>query len=114
MAIVLPLLLLILFGIIDFGLVLNRQILLTSAAQQSARAVALGDPDAAARAARVLGETPTSVEVTPCADADGDATVTLTYRYQTKTPLGSITLLFGESVGDTFELRATGVMACAG
>ena len=41
MALVLPLLLLLLFGIIDFGRVLNAQITLTEAAREGARAAAL-------------------------------------------------------------------------
>ena len=117
MAIVLPLLLLILFGIIDFGMLLNRQILLTEAAQAGARAAAFGQSDVAGRAASVLGDQPSSVSVTSCpADAStaDDARVTLTYRYETKTPLGSLMLLFGQDATDTFELRSTGVMACAG
>jgi Flp pilus assembly protein TadG len=114
---VLPLLLLILFGIIDFGLLLNRQILLTEAAQAGARAAAFGSADPGSRAAAVLGDQPSSVAVTPCpanATTDDDARVTLTYRYQAKTPLGSLMLLFGQDAADTFELRSTGVMACVG
>lgn len=117
MAIVLPLLLLVLFGIIDFGMLLNRQILLTAAAQAGARAAAFDQPDVAGRAASVLGEQPSSVSVESCpanADTSADARVTLTYRYQTKTPLGSLMLLFGQSAAESFELRATGVMACVG
>ncbi|GLY96693.1 hypothetical protein Acsp02_39480 [Actinoplanes sp. NBRC 103695] len=117
MAIVLPLLLLILFGIIDFGMLLNRQILLTEAAQAGARAAAFGEPDVTGRAASVLGDQPTSVSVTSCpanADTSADARVTLTYRYQAKTPLGSLMLLFGQNAADSFELRSTGVMACVG
>ena len=117
MAIVLPLLLLILFGIIDFGMLLNRQILLTEAAQAGARAAAFGQSDVAGRAASVLGDEPSSVGVTSCpanASTADDARVTLTYRYETKTPLGSLMLLFGQDAADTFELHSTGVMACAG
>jgi Flp pilus assembly protein TadG len=114
---VLPLLLLILFGIIDFGMLLNRQIVLTEAAQAGARAAAFGRSDAGDRAAEVLGDQPASVSVTACpagATTGDDARVTLTYRYEAKTPLGSLMLLFGQDAADTFELSATGVMACVG
>jgi Flp pilus assembly protein TadG len=122
MAIVLPLLLLILFGIIDFGLMLNRQILLTEAAREGARAAALGgsDDDVNAAIARVLGSTPptaTSVQRCPADLAsahDAAATVELRYRYAAETPLGSMMLIFGSGVGDTFDLKATGAMACVG
>jgi Flp pilus assembly protein TadG len=117
MAVVLPLLLLILFGIIDFGMLLNRQILLTEAAHEGARAAAFGQSDVAAKAANVLGTAPSSVTVTACpanAGPSADATVVLTYRYQAMTPLGSMMLLFGQSAPDTFELEARGVMACVG
>jgi Flp pilus assembly protein TadG len=121
MAIVLPLLLLILFGIIDFGLMLNRQLLLTEAAREGARLVALDHPDADVESTveKVLGTAPTSSTITACptdpsAVAGADATVELTYQYETKTPLGSMMLIFGSGVGDTFQLTATGVMACVG
>jgi TadE-like protein len=117
MAIVLPLLLLILFGIIDFGLALNRQILLTEAAREGARAAALGRAgDVDAIVTRIIGEQP-SVSVTPCPvnPAPGDdATVELGYSYATKTPLGTVMLLFGQGSTGSFELTATGVMPCAG
>ena len=118
MAIVLPLLLLILFGIIDFGLMLNRQLLLTEAAREGARMVAL-DPsgDVPGRVATVLGTAPSSIDVTACPPdpgPDDDATVKLSYSYETKTPLGSMMLVFGSGTGDSFQLTATGVMACVG
>jgi Flp pilus assembly protein TadG len=120
LAIVLPLLLLILFGIIDFGLVLNRQLLLTEAAREGARFAAVTGADQSAVQAKVttiLGESPSSVTLTPCpVDATGaqDATVQVTFTYQTKTPLGSMMLLFGQDAVDSFQLDAQGVMSCVG
>ena len=49
-ALVLPLLLLLVFGIIDFGRALNAQITLTQAAREGARLEALGDSSAAVQA----------------------------------------------------------------
>jgi hypothetical protein len=123
MAIVLPLLLLILFGIIDFGLMLNRQIVLTEAAREAARAVALHpEADPSATVAAVFADLridPSSVQITPCpADLTGSdapvSTVELHYSYETKTPIGSMMLIFGSGVGDIFDLQAKGAMACAG
>jgi Flp pilus assembly protein TadG len=119
MAIVLPLLLLILFGIIDFGLLLNRQLLLTEAAREGARVAALDGSESRVRdrVEAVLGTAPSTIQVNPCpagASADADASVSLSYAYQTKTPLGSVMLLFGSSGTDSFTLTATGVMSCVG
>lgn len=119
MAIVLPLLLLILFGIIDFGLLLNRQLLLTEAAREGARVAALdgSESDVLDRVEAVLGAPPSSLQVSACpagASVDADASVSLTFAYETKTPLGSVMLLFGQSSGDSFTLTATGVMSCVG
>jgi Flp pilus assembly protein TadG len=119
MAIVLPLLLLILFGIIDFGLLLNRQLLVTEAAREGARVAALDGSESAVRdrVDSVLGTDPSTLSVSPCpagATADAAASVSLSYAYETKTPLGSVMLLFGSSSGDTFTLTATGVMSCVG
>jgi hypothetical protein len=46
MALVLPLLLLLVFGIIEFGFIFNRWITVTHAAREGVRLLALGDPDA--------------------------------------------------------------------
>ena len=56
-ALVVPVLLLIVFGIIDFGRALNAQIALTGAAREGARLAALGYPDAAIQA-RVAAAAP--------------------------------------------------------
>ena len=48
-ALLLPLLLLIVFGIIDFGRALNAQITLTQAAREGARLAALGEANVASR-----------------------------------------------------------------
>ncbi|MPZ71426.1 MAG: pilus assembly protein [Actinobacteria bacterium] len=46
MAIVLPLLLLLVFGIVEFGLIFNRWITVTHSAREGVRQLALGKPDA--------------------------------------------------------------------
>ena len=50
MALVLPLLFLLVFGIIEFGFIFNRWITVTHAAREGVRLLALGDPDAESKA----------------------------------------------------------------
>ena len=53
-ALLLPLLLLIAFGIIDFGRALNAQITLTQAAREGARLAALNQPNVVSRIVQKL------------------------------------------------------------
>jgi len=118
MAIVLPLLLLIVFGIIEFGLGWNRQLNLTEAAHQGARVAAIsGDRDEVDRTiARILGpdtSTQLGTIVTSCDDGDY-ATVDLTLTWDSTTGLGSLMAQFGRRDITNFTLHATGVMPCVG
>src|SRR5262249_40588997 len=66
-ALLFPLLMLIVFGIIDFGRVLNAQITLTQAAREGARLDALGMPNVVTRTqAAATGLSPVTVTVTAC------------------------------------------------
>lgn len=113
----LPLLLLLLFGIIDFGRMLNAQITLTEAAREGARATALGF-DAQPRISSVAGRTSlTTTAVTVCAgdgDPSADAVVVLTHDFRPVTPLGPILSLFGSREDGAVTITARGVMPCAG
>lgn len=116
-ALLVPLLLLIVFGIIDFGRALNAQITLTQAAREGARLAAVGQPNVAARTqAAAIGLSPVSVSVTGCPTGAGlgvDAVVRATYSFSFVTPVGAIAGLFGGSgLGSPITLRATGVMPC--
>lgn len=116
-ALLLPLLLLLLFGIIDFGRALNAQITLTQAAREGARLDALGEPNVVSGTQlAATGLNPVSVTVTACpanAGAGVNATVKATYTFTFVTPLGSIARMFGAStIGPTITLTATGVMPC--
>ena len=63
-ALLFPVLLLIVFGIIDFGRALNAQITLTQAAREGARLAAVGQPNVVARTqAAATGLNPVSVSV---------------------------------------------------
>jgi Flp pilus assembly pilin Flp len=109
-ALVLPVLLLVIFGIIDFGRMLNAQITLTEAAREGARATSLvNDTEGGLRINAVLnGMSPVTSVITACPDPAGptdDAEVTLTHEFSFVTPVGLL-------VGDTATLTGKGVMPC--
>lgn len=116
MALILPLLLLFLFGIIDFGRMLNTQITLTEAAREAARAVSLGYEAEPRIAAAANGLVLSDTDVTACAgdDLTADATVLLTYAYQPVTPIGSIMQMVGGTGDGAVTITARGVMPCVG
>jgi len=119
LALVLPILLLLLFGIVDFGRAYNAKISLTQAAREGARARALG-ADAAGTTTRVrlaagfLPATAVSVNAgSACPSnpsASDVATVTATYTFSYATPIGA---LAGLATGP-LTLTGTGVMRCLG
>jgi Flp pilus assembly protein TadG len=121
LGILLPLLLLIVLGIIDFGRMLNAQVTLTQAAREGSRLAALGNADAdvttrtqdAATSLESVG-----VSITACPDGSGsgsDARVTATYTFEFVTPVGDIGAMFGGGgYGDPITLSAEGVMPCEG
>jgi len=119
LALVLPILLVLVFGIVDFGRAYNAKISLTQAAREGARVRALGG-DAAATTTRVrlaAGFLPaSSVSVAAGAacpanpSATDVATVTATYTFSYVTPIGA---LAGLATGP-LTLTGTGVMRCLG
>jgi Flp pilus assembly protein TadG len=119
-ALVLPLLLLIVFGMIDLGRALNAQITLTEAAREGARLAALGYPagvvDAHAQAAAPQLSGVTVTVVASCAPGAGptaNAQVSVSYSFSFITPVGAIAGLFGGSgLGGPLTLSAQGVMPC--
>lgn len=84
-ALVLPILVLILFGVIEFGGVYNAQLMVTGAAREGARAMAVGGDPAAAEAAIVesvvvADADALDIEISPAAcTAGADVTVTVVY-----------------------------------
>ena len=114
----LPLLLLIMFGIIDFGRALNAQITLTQAAREGARLAALGEPGVVSRTQlAAAGLSPVGVTVVDaCAVGAGptaDAQVDVTYSFSFITPIGAIAGIFGGSgLGSPITLTAQGEMPC--
>lgn len=116
-AIVLPLLLLILFGIIDFGRAYNQQLVITEAAREGARADALGQ-SASTQVGNVVNSqfSYTVTVTTTCAansTAANNSTVVVSRTYDPITPVGDIVQMFGGTL--TWNtLTATGVMPCVG
>jgi Flp pilus assembly protein TadG len=125
-ALVLPLLLLVMVGIMDFGLLFQRYETVTNAAREGARVAVLpgyGQADVQARvtqylAAAGLTATPTFAYTAPQALSVGGACVTITgitvgYPYQYLF-IGNITGLFGGSGFTTATLTATAKMRYEG
>ena len=109
MAIVLPVLLLLVFGIIDFGRLYNTQVTLTHAAREGIRDYAIfQDPVQAENVARqaVTSFDPTPMVITTSAcDPGQPATMTITYPFDSSIPF------LGEGI---ITIRAEGVMRCGG
>lgn len=117
MALVFPLIVFLVFAIIDFGRMFNTQITLTEAAREGARATALG-LDAGPRVTSVTqGLSGVSSTVTPCAvnPAPGDdAVVVVGHSFEFITPLSSLTSLFGGGLNGPIAMSGRGVMPCLG
>ncbi len=117
-ALVLPLLLLIIFGIIDFGRMYNDQVTLTEAAREGVRAAVLSPTDPTAPVTRVnqatTGLTGVTTTVTACSSPDSAAQVQVSYGFTFVTPLGAVMGLFGSGPSGTYTIRGKGVMTCLG
>ena len=120
-ALLLPVLLLLVFGIIDFGRAINDQITLTQAAREGVRLAALGQSAATVQSRVTLAAnplTPVTSTVTlacgPGAPGNADAIVTVTYNFSFITPVGAFAAMFGTaSFGSVPKmLTATGEMPC--
>jgi Flp pilus assembly protein TadG len=119
-ALLLPVLLLLLFGIVDFGRAINAQITLTQAAREGARVAALGQINPAVQTRVTAAATGLSSVVatvtTACAPNAGpgvDAVVSLSYAFSFATPVGAIAAMFGSvTYGSGLTLTAKGEMPC--
>lgn len=116
-ALILPLILTLMIGIIEFGFLFNQQISITQAAREGARDYAIHHSDpgysqakleaAVAKAAPTLGETSTKVSPTNnCTGSSKTTIVTVTRSYR------SLTGWF-EFLAD-MELNGKGAMRCGG
>jgi Flp pilus assembly protein TadG len=117
MAIVLPLLLMVLFGIVEFGFVFQRYVFLTNAAAEGARVASLpgytsadvsSRVEAYATASNITGVSATSV-ASPIAGPGGTmwpgSKVTVTYVYTYKF-IGPLVALAGGSMDPTITLTS--------
>lgn len=120
-ALLLPLLLLMVFGMIDFGLALHAKVTITQAAREGARLAALGQVSTVVKArtqgaATGLTVPAAAITVTTCAPTapvTADGSVTITYAFTFLTPIGPIAGLVGNSAfGTGLTLTARGVMPC--
>lgn len=119
-ALVLPLLLMVVFAMIDFGRMLNAQIRVTEAAREGARALTLiGENEADSVATTVIGRPPSSRTDADgfwrgdperdCATDESKASYEIVYGFEFITPLGA---LIGVVNGRVIQLTATAVMPC--
>jgi hypothetical protein len=119
-ALVLPLLLVIVFGIIDFGRMLNAQITTSQAAREGARVATLGGTDAEVTdrvnwAVGATGVATPEVESCPADPGRDDAArVTVTYEFTYVTPVGFMAGFFADGDDDTVPLTARAYMPCRG
>jgi Flp pilus assembly protein TadG len=120
-ALVLPILLLIIFGVIDFGRAINDQITLTQAAREGARLASLGYSTSAVQTraqSAATGLSPVTVTVsTACPSGAGagvDAVVQASYSFSFLTPVGAFAAMFGSASfgSSSLTLTATGEMPC--
>lgn len=125
-ALLLPLLMLLLFGIIDFGRALNAQITITQAAREGARVAALTGATTSSvqtrttQAAIGLNLSAANVPASGmdvCQSGDGrknlNSQVTVNYTFSFITPVGAIAnAIGGGTFGSTLHLSAVGVMPC--
>jgi Flp pilus assembly protein TadG len=116
MALVLPVLILLLLGIMEFGRAYNAQITLTSAAREGVRVMAISQDPVLAKARVVSASStlnppllPANVSPSLCSVASTGATLssqtTVTITYQLTTLTG---------IAGPFTLKAKGVMTCGG
>ena len=119
-ALLLPILLLLIFGVVDFGRAIDAQITLTQAAREGARLAALGQSNSTVvtRAqAAATGLSPVTVSVTSMCPVNAgvgvDAVVQTSYSFSFITPVGAIAALFGGAgYGSSLTLTAQGEMPC--
>lgn len=109
-AIILPILLLLILGMVEFSRAYNAQITLTQASREGVRVLAItGDTGAAIAATEAVAGTTldtSQLTVTPTGcDAEDRTSLTATYPFTLNIRFWGI---------ETFDLSATGVMRCGG
>lgn len=112
-ALVLPLLLLIIFGIIDFGRAYNAQASLNSGVREGARVLALtGDAGQACAAASLTSGCGTTPCPTPDTAIDTFASLSGSQPFAYVTPVSGLMRLFGLGGLADLTLTATATFRC--
>lgn len=118
-ALILPILLILVFGIIDFTRALNASVSATHAAREGVRVLALGDEDSESAAHdRAQGAFDVSLasgglqfdETETCDDGTDDAVLEVSASVDWITPLGG----FVDGIGDGISVRGVAEMRCGG
>lgn len=109
----LPLLLLIVLGIIDFGFMLSAKVTVTQAAREGARLEAVGRHDEVDARTNTAAD-PLTISTQVVQSCPGtDAEVRVTHEFTFKTPVGAIAIMLGgDGFGDSLTITATGVIPC--
>lgn len=110
MALLLPILLLLLFGLLEFGRMYNARITLTHATREGARELAISRDGSAAEdatrsAAVSLDQDLLTVNAPASCDSGNPASVTTQYQFTYSIPFFP---------GDTITMNSTSVMRCGG
>lgn len=118
MALVLPLLMLVICGIIDFGRMFNAQITLTQASREGARAAAFGQTSGQTTArvqlaASGLSDPVTVTGIVNCPNAGGVAKVTAATSFEFVTPFAMFAGMFGATPEGTYSLTSDAVVTCS-
>lgn len=117
-ALILPFLLLLVFGLVDFGRAYNAKVTLTHAAREGVRVWALTkDATRAGQTTRdaAVGLDPLTVTTSAC-DIGKATTLSVAYDFSYITPLSGLMSLFpgGSTLTNPVKLNANGVMRCSG
>lgn len=105
-SLVLPILLILIFGLVDFGRAFYTWLVVTNAAREGARTAAVQLPSAQVDASIVqaMGSLPTANLTITKTNVQGTrgtpVTVTLSYNFDYVTPIGPLMALFGGSLAE--------------
>ncbi len=117
-ALVLGIFLILMMGVIDFGLMLSSRVALTNASREGARlgAVQASTADIQAKVTSVYDATDFCALAGPATVTNaqgapgGSVTVKVDCTYNLITPLGGLLSMFGGGIPDTFDLSSTSIM----
>ena len=114
-ALILPVILLLLTAIIDFGLLFNHYLIVSNASREGARGASLGNTNeqitnTVKNVASTLDESKLSITITPNRPADRKAgtTVTVAVKYQ----YSMITPIIAAIIPGPFDLETNTTMRC--